>query len=170
MRATLLMAILLSTLLFSCGDEDVSPYDVPVAVANAFLEQYPDATQLNWEKVGNDYEAGFNIISTITTATDTTVDTTAYKVLFSPSTELLKYKYATDTTDLPTAAQTYIENNYSGYKTTVAEYIKDYTSSPDTIFYQARVSRVTQQRTLTSQLIFSEDGQVQDQEVRSYWE
>lgn len=170
MRATLLIAVIFSTFLFSCGGEDVTPYDVPVAVANAFLREYPEATELNWERVGGDYEAGFTMISTSYTATDTLVDTLAYKALFNANTELLKYKFSIDTADFPTAIQAYKKANFEPYKTDVAEKLIDYTTRPDTVFYQARFKRVTGGRTLISDLVFSEDGQLQDQEVRPYWE
>ncbi|MEO2072691.1 MAG: hypothetical protein ABGW99_15265 [Zunongwangia sp.] len=83
MKMTLYLFSLVS-LLIGAGcesdDEDDFRADVPSVVLNAFQSNYPKASDVEWEMLGDDYQVDFEI------------ERVDYEAIFSAEGDMLKYK------------------------------------------------------------------------------
>ncbi|WP_041578888.1 PepSY-like domain-containing protein [Zunongwangia profunda] len=107
MKTTLYLFSLVS-LLIGAGcesdDEDDFRADVPSVVLNAFQSNYPKASDVEWEMLGDDYQVDFEI------------ERVDYEAIFSAEGDMLKYKYEISSTELPEAVKKAITTNYGNYQ------------------------------------------------------
>tara|TARA_B100001079_G_C16326381_1_gene477027 strand:+ start:644 stop:1096 length:453 start_codon:yes stop_codon:yes gene_type:complete len=107
MKMTLYLFSLVS-LLIGAGcesdDEDDFRADVPSVVLNAFQSNYPKASGVEWEMLGDDYQVDFEI------------ERVDYEAIFSAEGDMLKYKYEISSTELPEAVKKAITANYANYQ------------------------------------------------------
>ncbi|HCV79609.1 MAG: hypothetical protein CMP12_11030 [Zunongwangia sp.] len=107
MKMTLYLFSLVS-LLIGAGcesdDEDDFRADVPSVVLNAFQSNYPKASDVEWEMLGDDYQVDFEI------------ERVDYEAIFSAEGDMLKYKYEISSTELPEAVKKAITANYANYQ------------------------------------------------------
>jgi len=107
MKTTLYLFSLVS-LLIGAGcesdDEDDFRADVPSVVLNAFQSNYPKASDVEWEMLGDDYQVDFEI------------ERVDYEAIFSAEGDMLKYKYEISSTELPEAVKKAITANYANYQ------------------------------------------------------
>ncbi|ADF52883.1 conserved hypothetical protein [Zunongwangia profunda SM-A87] len=85
-------------------DEDDFRADVPSVVLNAFQSNYPKASDVEWEMLGDDYQVDFEI------------ERVDYEAIFSAEGDMLKYKYEISSTELPEAVKKAITTNYGNYQ------------------------------------------------------
>ncbi|WP_157578422.1 PepSY-like domain-containing protein [Pontibacter roseus] len=148
MKNTAFAFLLMAGALFSCDDnDDVKPDDVPAAVKETLLTSFPNATDVDWEKLGEDFEADFD------------VDTVDYSALINSSGSLLKQKQDILETELPEAVRTAIEGAYAGYKIDDSELLLQ----GQTTLYQVELDDNTREE----KLVYSADGQLVQQD---YWD
>lgn len=100
MKKLILLVSVASLGFISCDKEDVPQKDVPSAVVNALEAKFPEATDVEWEKHGANYEADFDL---------NMID---YSALISSESEILKFKYYISTAELPEAVSNAISSNY----------------------------------------------------------
>lgn len=132
-------AILLLAGIVSACDDEVLPEKVPLEVRQTLLNTFPQATYIEWEKSGKDYEADFD------------VRTTEHSALFRHTGNLVQYKRALPASELPEAITNAIAQNYSGYKISEAEVlVRDTITS-----YQL----VLKKQSKEVELVFAADGQ-----------
>ena len=151
MKLTVSLMLLLGLIQFSCDDEkdnDVKPDSVPETVKTTLAANFPNTVGLEWEKIGNDYEADFD------------VDTVDHEVLISASGEMLKSKYDITEAELPEAVKTAISQSYSNLRLDDAEKLLQGNSE----YYQVELDDSGADK----KLVFSADGQEQTQPA--YWD
>ena len=73
-------------------------------VLNAFQSNYPKASDVEWEMLGDDYQVDFEI------------ERVDYEAIFSAEGDMLKYKYEISSTELPEAVKKAITANYANYQ------------------------------------------------------
>lgn len=151
MKLTVNLMLLLGLLQFSCDDDkdnDVKPDSVPETVKTTLAANFPNTTGLEWEKVGADYEADFD------------VDTVDHEALFSANGEMLKYKHDIPEAALPEAVKITISQNYSDMRLDDAEKLLQGNAE----YYQVELDNSGADK----KLVFSADGQEQTQPA--YWD
>ncbi|PKV67447.1 PepSY-like domain-containing protein [Pontibacter ramchanderi] len=150
MKSTALAFLLLAGTLVSCDDkdDDIKIEDVPATVREALSSAFPNATDVDWEKKGEDYEADFDI---------NRVD---YSTLFNASGSLMKHKYDIAETELPEPIRANITQNYAEYKIDDPEVL---VQDGDTL-YQVELDHTT---STDEKLVFSTDGQ---KLTHAYWD
>lgn len=99
---------------------------IPVTVQNEFKKQYPNISDVDWEKEGENYEAEFEIGEI-----ETSVVLNANGVILETETEM-------DPSSLPKAILDYLEANYKGQKVKEAAKI---VLSDGTVIYEAEVNK-----------------------------
>lgn len=150
MRATAFAFLLMTGTFLSCdsNDDDMKIEDVPATVREALLSTFPEATGIDWEKKGEDYEADFD------------VDRVDHNAMLNASGTVLKHKYDIPETDLPEAIRATISQNYANHKIDDPEVL---VQNGDTL-YQVELDHMT---SMDEKLVFSADGQKVDQ---AYWD
>lgn len=150
MRATAFAFLLMTGTFLSCdsNDDDMKIEDVPATVREALLSSFPEATGIDWEKKGEDYEADFD------------VDRVDHNAMLNASGTVLKHKYDIPETDLPEAIRATISQNYANHKIDDPEVL---VQNGDTL-YQVELDHMT---SMDEKLVFSADGQKVDQ---AYWD
>ncbi|GGG12294.1 PepSY-like domain-containing protein [Pontibacter amylolyticus] len=150
MRATAFAFLLMTGTFLSCdsNDDDMKIEDVPATVREALLSSFPEATGIDWEKKGEDYEADFD------------VDRVDHNAMLNASGTVLKHKYDIPETDLPEAIRATISQNYADHKIDDPEVL---VQNGDTL-YQVELDHMT---SMDEKLVFSADGQKVDQ---AYWD
>ncbi|MGO3719370.1 MAG: hypothetical protein ACTJGD_08560 [Mesonia hippocampi] len=99
----LVLALTAFTLvLTSCSsdDNDITMEETPNAVTAAFNLQFATATDVEYTKIGTDYEVDFDIA---------TVD---HEALFTSDGSLVKYKYDIFLSEVPQAIKTTVETDF----------------------------------------------------------
>lgn len=84
-------------------DRDIAASDVPRSVMEAFNTTFPDASDVEWEKKGKEFEADFEIKN---------ID---YSARFSAQGKLVMQKNDILVLDMPNAVSNAIEKEYNGY-------------------------------------------------------
>ncbi|PRY09015.1 putative PepSY-like beta-lactamase-inhibitor [Pontibacter ummariensis] len=142
--------LLLSLFLLSCNndDDDVAPNDVPEAVKSTLTASFSNAMNVEWEKVGDNYVAEFEVTGN------------EYDALIDPSGQLLLYKYDIPESELPDAVSAAIHQNYSDGQIDDAERL--YQGNAE--FYQVDLDN----KGTGLHLVFSPDGQ--EQTEPAYWD
>ncbi|RTQ53317.1 hypothetical protein EJV47_00840 [Hymenobacter gummosus] len=147
------LLLLPAALLLACNkDNDVKPNQVPEAVRSSLAARFPSTTDLEWKKVGSDYEADFE------------VNTVDHDALFTAAGELVKYKLDIPTTELPEAVRTAISQQYSGLTIDDAERL--HISGSEAVLYQVELDRPGNDP--DHHLVFAADGQQPAQPA--YWD
>lgn len=142
MKLSAAALLLLSGLLFSCGD-DVLPEKVPVAVRQTLLTTFPTAAYIEWERKGKEYEADFAV-----TATE-------HSALFNSTGSLLQHKRNIPAADLPEKIKTAIQEHYAGYQVDDAEeFVKN-----EVKLYQVELKNDRRE----TKVVFSADGKPTNQ-------
>jgi len=145
MKYALVTLSMLTLGLVSCSDDDgtdndVAENEVPSVVSNTFQQEFPNATDVEWETVGADYEADFE------------VETVDYSALISAEGAVAKYKYDIAAASLPEAVTEKIVAEYENKRVDDSE-----TLVIDAVtYYQVELDDEPEDQ----QVIFNEDGTV----------
>lgn len=94
--------------------------NVPQVIKNAFLQKFPKAKEVKWDKEGNNFEASFDLND---------VDNS---VLFNKEGKIVETEIEIKVNQLPKNAIQYLNNNYKNQK--VKEAAKIVTEKGTTIF------------------------------------
>ena len=81
---------------------------IPLKVTDSFSKLYPKATNVKWDKEGNDYEASFKL------------DNKDMSVNLNVDGKVLEIETTIEISQLPDSIDIYVQNNYKGYKITEA--------------------------------------------------
>lgn len=95
-----------SIALCSCA-QNINPSQAPAVVINAFQQQYPKATDVEWEKKGPNYEVEFEV----------GVADKDHTMLIDPSGKIISHKQDIYQSELPTAVLNAISKEFPDYKT-----------------------------------------------------
>lgn len=87
-------------LLVSCNDDDYPYADIPSVALNKFRSNQPDAKDVSWKKVGEDYEVDFE------------VGEVEMKLLISTTGDILRQKRDIDVIDLPPRVMQYLDREF----------------------------------------------------------
>ncbi len=118
-------ALLLGTALtLTVQAQKMKEADVPAAVKTAFSTKYPNTTVSEWEKEGANYEAGFKVGKTETSA------------VFDASGMFLESETEISPNELPKAVSEYVTKNLPGKKIKEASKL---TTAAGKISYKAEV-------------------------------
>ncbi|GAB3823420.1 PepSY-like domain-containing protein [Pontibacter rugosus] len=132
----------------SAQAQDVDQKDVPQAVSSALTQQYANATDLDWEIDGANYEAEFDM---------NRVDHT---VLIDPSGKILMSKRDIMQKDLPQAVQSTISQSYKSMRLDDMEQVE----KDGQTYYQVELDQKGQDK----KLVFSADGK--EVTTPAYWD
>ncbi|WP_299817717.1 hypothetical protein [uncultured Pontibacter sp.] len=125
MKLAALTFLLLGATMAACDTEDLTPKKVPVEVRQTLLNIFPNASNIEWERQGQNYEAEFYL---------TAVD---HAALLHASGNLLMYKHQVTNQSLPEAVKTTIARKYPNYSVSQAERLVIGTET----LYQVEVSK-----------------------------
>lgn len=81
---------------------------IPPKVTDSLSKLYPKATNVKWDKEGNDYEASFKL------------DNKDMSVNLNVDGKVLETETTIEISQLPDSIDKYVQNNYKGYKITEA--------------------------------------------------
>ncbi|WP_266203299.1 PepSY-like domain-containing protein [Pontibacter kalidii] len=128
--------------------QDVATKDVPQAVAAVLTQQYANATDLEWEMDGANYEADFD------------VDRIDHNVLIDPSGKILMTKRDVMEKDLPQSVKAAIDQSYKGMRLDDVEQLE----KDGTTYYQVELDQKGEDK----KVVFAADGkEVTDP---AYWD
>jgi hypothetical protein len=128
---TFLTAILLSTAtLFA---QDIAENEVPSVVLNNFKKEFPKASDVEWERHGEQYNVEFEIGWF-----------NDYEAWFSASGELLKHTEEISEKDLPQAVKETIKNQYADYSIDDAVKITE----NNTIYFMVEIEKGNEEKDL----------------------
>ncbi|WP_276498725.1 PepSY-like domain-containing protein [Pontibacter litorisediminis] len=128
--------------------QDVPAKEVPEAVKSALTQKYANATDLEWEKDGNNYEADFD------------VDRIDYAAMIDPSGKILMTKRDVMEKDLPQGIRTAIDQKYKGMRVDDVEQVE----KDGKTYYQLELDQKGQDK----KIVFAEDGQ--EVTEPTYWD
>ncbi|GAA4434386.1 hypothetical protein GCM10023188_25260 [Pontibacter saemangeumensis] len=149
MMKTILFAFLFSgSVILGAHAQDIKEKEVPQAVTSALAQKYAGATNAEWEKEGDNYEAEFR------------VERTEHTVLLNPSGEVLVAKSDVPLNDLPQPIKSALDQKYKGMPVDDTEQLE----KEGKTFYQLEVEENGTDR----RLVFSADGQ--EVTVPAYWD
>jgi len=100
MKRIILMTAILAAMFISCDNDDSPNVETPSVVLNTFQREFPDATDLEWEKLQQDYKVEFE------------VDNIDHTAILSTDGNLLKFKYDILISELPGPITAIINTNY----------------------------------------------------------
>ena len=135
--------IMMAALTASCNSQDVAANKVPAVVINTLTAQYPNATSVEWEKVGADYEADFDA--------DANRDVT---VRIDASGNLLMQKSDMGFNELAERIKAVLQNEYKNFKVDEVEKVE----KGGVVFYQVELDGKGLRGFKDKQLVFSADG------------
>jgi len=139
MKTILFAALFSGATVLAASAQDIAAKDVPQAVANALTQQYANATDLDWEMDGANYEAEFD------------VKRADHTVLIDPSGKILMTKRDIVEKDLPQSIRTAIGQKYKGMRLDDMELVE----KDGKTFYQVELDEKGTDRLL----VFAADGQ-----------
>ena len=128
--------------------QDVAEKDVPEAVKSALSQKYANATDLEWEKHGDNYEADFDVKR---------ID---HAVMIDPSGKILMTRHDLMEKDLPQALQNAISQNYKGMRVDDVEQVE----KDGNTYYQLELD----QKGKDKKVVLSKDGK--EVTEPSYWD
>lgn len=102
-RVSILLIFATATLTLSC-ENDIASAEVASVVVNTFKSNFRDATDVEWETHGDDYEVDFE------------VDGTDYSARIDKSGTMVEYKYEITHNALPSALISSLEDEYPKLK------------------------------------------------------
>ncbi len=130
------------------ADQDVPQSEVPSVVVNAVSTAHPSATNIDWEKEKEVYEAEFDI------------DTKEYTVQVSNTGQVIQTKYDVVATELPQTITSVISGTYNNYKIDDVEMVE----KDGRKYYQVELEATLKSK----QLVFDEAGK--ELTSMSYWD
>lgn len=139
---------LLCFAIISCNDDDYPYADVPSVALNKFLAVYPDAKDVSWKQVAEDYEVDFE------------VEDVEMKALISTSGELLRQKTEIDISDLPAPVMQVLNDQFGREKIDNPEKV----TAGEQTFYQVEIERFF----LDDEIVIDENGNLM--ETKTYWD
>ena len=139
MKTILFAALFSGATVLAANAQDIAAKDVPQAVAKALTQQYANATDLDWEMDGANYEAEFD------------VKRADHTVLIDPSGKILMTKRDIVEKDLPQSIRTAIGQKYKGMRLDDMELVE----KDGKTFYQVELDEKGTDRLL----VFAADGQ-----------
>ncbi len=104
MKRIILMTAILAGMFISCDNDDSPNVETPSVVLNTFQSEFPDATDVEWEKFQEDFEVEFEIENNDHTA------------ILTSEGNLRKYKYDILISELPGPVTATIKTNYESNK------------------------------------------------------
>lgn len=117
----MMVAAMITSLTFA---QKLQEKDVPAQVKTAFQKQYPNASDVKWDKEGEKFEASFDLNK---------IDNS---VLFDAQGNVLETEVEIEVTQLPKGILEYVKANYKGQKVKEAAKITD---TKGTVTYEAEV-------------------------------
>lgn len=111
--------------MLSCDDDDYPFSEVPSVVLNSFRTEYPDATDAEFSKEGENYEVEFEIAGNDNAA------------LINPSGNILKEKKEIPWDSIPAEVREKLDNEYGKKDIKDPELVR----TGEEIHYQAEVER-----------------------------
>ncbi|EMR01034.1 PepSY-like domain-containing protein [Cesiribacter andamanensis] len=147
MKSSMLLLSVLFLSAFSCQDE-LAQKDVPEPVVAGLAATFPEASQVEWEKEGDNYEAEFMLNSL------------EHEALLNASGSVLKYKHELAVPDLPEAVAAAIQQHYPDRQISDPEKLHQ----EDQMYYQVELENESEE----IKLVFAENGQEQKEAV--YWD
>lgn len=121
--------------------QDIEANQVPSVIINNFKKEFPKASDIEWERQGNQYSVEFEIGFY-----------TDYEAWFNTSGDLIRYAEEISRTDLPQEIKDVINNQYQGYK--IDDAIKFIENKIET--YSVEIERGDDERNL----LFSKNGKL----------
>ena len=121
--------------------QDIEANQVPSVIINNFKKEFPKASDIEWERQGNQYSVEFEIGFY-----------TDYEAWFNTSGDLIRYAEEISRTDLPQEIKDAINNQYQGYK--IDDTIKFIENNIET--YSVEIERDHEERNL----LFSKNGKL----------
>jgi hypothetical protein len=141
MKKLLTFAIPLLTAISSCAQE-VPQNLVPSVVVNSFQQKFPKASDIEWEKKGDLYEAEFDL-----TLKD-------HKVLIDATGKIVKHKEEINSADLPASVKETIKKGFSDYKIDDADRIE----TEGLVIYKVELENSKEER----KIYLGEDGEIME--------
>lgn len=134
----------------SCNsdDDNTQPDQIPNAVTTAFNLQFSTATDVEYTKIGTDYEVDFDIA---------TVD---HEALFTSDGNLIKYKYDILLSEVPQAIKTTVETDFENRIIDDTEILVVHSVN----YYQLELEN----QPIDNELVFNADGTVNTN--TTYWD
>ncbi len=129
MKKLLIFAIPLLTALSSCAQE-VSQSLVPSIVVNAFQQNFPKASGVEWEQKGDVYEVEFDL------------GFKDHKALIDATGKIVKHKQEIAATDLPAPVKETLKKGFPKYKIDDAKRIE----TDGIVIYKVEVENATEER------------------------
>lgn len=137
MRAIIIVAVFIAGTSAACA-QHMKEAQVPEAVKNAFKAKFPDVTDADWEKEGNDYEVEFEAKRVNMDHGKSVKETCERSALFSANGTWLQTEEEIKVDQLPAAVSEYITKNLAGKKIKEAAKITD---AEGKITYEAEVAK-----------------------------
>jgi uncharacterized membrane protein YkoI len=148
MKKILVGIALVGASVIAAQAQDVAAKDVPEAVKNALSQKYANATDLDWEKHGDNYEADFD------------VDRIDHAAMIDPSGKILMTRRDVMEKDLPQGLRTAIGQNYKGMRVDDVEQVE----KDGKTYYQLELDQKGQDK----KVVLAQDGkEVTDP---AYWD
>ncbi len=143
MKKVSLIIASLSGALYSCA-QNIHPSQAPAVVVTAFQQQYPKATDVEWEKKGVNYEVEFEV----------GVADKDHTMLMDPSGKIISHTQEIDKSELPTALLNALSKEFPDYKTDDVEKIE----TGGIVTYRMEVKKKTEEW----KVVFDENGKLLD--------
>lgn len=147
MKCYRLIVILVASLVFSCDNDDYPHSEVPSVILNEFWTQFPDASDVEFKRMGENYEVEFELNG---------IDAGAF---IAPSGNLIKEKKEILLEEFPAEVQNVLKK-YGRKKIDNTERV----ITDQGIYYQAQVKRFW----LDTKLVLDETGK--EDPTFIYWE
>lgn len=135
-------------LLVACNDDDYPNASIPSVALNKFRAVQPDAKDVSWKKVGEDYEVDFE------------VEEVEMKLLISTSGEILRQKREIEVKDLPPQVLQLLDREFGKEKIEDPEKI----TAGEISYYQVEIDRLFFDR----EVVVDENGNLMDSV--SFWD
>ena len=148
MKSLLVAFIFAGSTALAVNAQDVATKDVPSAVATALNQKFANATDLDWEMDGANYEADFD------------VNRVDHNVLIDPSGKILMTKRDIQKKDLPQAVTNAISQNHKGLRLDDMEVLE----KDGTTYYQVELD----DKAGDKKLVFTADGKAAT--GSTYWD
>jgi len=139
MKKITFLVLAIAMVFTACEDDDLRNSDIPSVVLNGFTEKFTKATNVEWEKMADVFEAEFE------------VDRVDYNAILNLEGTIVKYKYTISYDALPQAVQASITADYDSTKIDEIELIQ----ISETSYYQVEFDAEPND----NKIIFEESGE-----------
>ncbi len=121
--------------------QDIQESQVPSVIVENFKKEFPKASDVEWEKKGEQYNVDFEIGWGID-----------YEAWYTTAGKLIKYKQEISDANLPQAIKDAVKKDYAGYRIDDAtKYVENGVET-----YKVELEKGTEER----KIIFSKDGKL----------